>query len=662
MRICPHLLLGAFLLFTACATTQNQPLNNSNPEFMTPQRPLPYPIDYPADFERAVMNGTRTLTGEPGPNYFTQWSEYVIDAELIPEDTMVVATAQITYHNNSPFSLPGLVLELAQNVHAEGSIRKEPVEITAGTKIHSVQLRNSNIDYDNRLRAGVEGYAVDGTNMFISTGEAVQPGSSIDMEIRFSFKVPQRGASARMGYNADNLFHIAYWFPHVAVFDDLQGFFTDPFTANAEFYHGFGDYEVNFTAPEQWVVMGTGALLNPEEVLAPEIYQRYLKAIGSDDPVVIAESTDFGNLTGNTESGKITWKFKADKVRDVAYSFMRESNWDAARTPVGDLNNDGETDYTTIHSFWRDSAPLWEEEVKYAQHSVAFLSEYTGLSYPWPHMTSVEAGGIIGGGMEFPMITIMGSYNGRGPQSLYDVTVHEIAHMWIPMIVSNNERRHAWMDEGSTTFHEAKARWDFNPDTFDRLDEFSRYLSIAGTAAEGEIIRWSDYHYPGPAYGIASYPKPGSVLIALEGVLGTETFTEAWKAFIDRWAYKHPTPYDLFNTFEDISGEELDWFWRSWYFETWVLDQAIADVVQSEDDVTITVEDLGRIPMPVDLTLTFENGSTMESRIQVEEWLKGKTSASITIPTENYSPLVSVEIDSAHYFPDKNRSNNTWEP
>jgi aminopeptidase N len=172
-------------------------------------------------------------------------------------------------------------------------------------------------------------------------------------------------------------------------------------------------------------------------------------------------------------------------------------------------------------------------------------------------------------------------------------------------------------------------------------------------------MRWSDYHYPGPAYGVASYPKPGSVLIALRGVLGEDVFNEAWKTFMKRWSYKHPTPFDLFNTFEDVSGQDLDWFWRSWYYETWTLDQAISSVEQTADRLVIEVEDLGLIPMPVDLTLTFEDGTRSDLRIPVEKWLEGRST--ITHRMSIDQPVKKVEIDAAYNFPDRNRSNNIWQ-
>lgn len=660
MKVLLKVLLVALVYLSACTTTrETSQFESEKVQEFKVERPIPYPVDLPPQFMNAVNNGTRTLTGEPGENYWVQRADYMIDAEIIPEDTLVTGSVQITYHNNSPNELGFLFLELAQNLHAKGVVRNEEVEVTGGFNIHTVTSNGDTLTQRSRLSPGEPAYGIEGTTMLIVLNEPIPSMETGTVSIRYSFKIPKRGASARMGYNKDNLYHLAYWYPRVSVLDDVNGWFTDNFTGNAEFYHDHGNYQVTFTAPEQWIVMGTGELTNANETLSELIYDRYLNAGTSDTPVKIVTKNDFGNITHQTETGTITWNFTAENVRDVAYSFVRESNWDGMRTPVGDIDNDGKTDYSRINAFWRETAPLWNKSAEYAAHSISYLSEYTGFSYPWPHMTTVEADGIIGGGMEFPMITIIGSYNNAGARALYDVTAHELAHMWIPMIVSTNERRHAWMDEGSTTFHEAQARWDYFPGSYNLTQEFYGYLRIAGSPAEGEIMRWSDYHYPGPAYGVASYPKPGSVLIALEGLLGKETFHKAWQTYIDRWAYKHPTPYDMFNTFEDVSGEDLDWFWRSWYFETWTLDQSVSDVKTIDGIGKITIEDLGRIPMPVDVFIKFEDGTSEEIRIPVDEWLKGKTS--ITIKVAASSPIILVEIDRTGYFPDADRSNNKWE-
>lgn len=641
------------------STAQQAETRSVTADYDSLKRLVPNPIttEIPYAYQRSIREGTRTPEGTPGDNYWTQQVDYSMDAEIMPEQKKLVARSTITYHNNSPDSLNTVVLELAQNVHAEGMPRKEITEITGGIQMDSVRMGGRAMQ--EITMQGQRGYYIDGTRMFITAPSTIAPNSSATIELEWSFQIPQDGAGGRMGYNEDNLFFIAYWYPQVMVYDDVFGWFTDRFLLNAEFYHEFGDYDVNITAPEQWLVTSTGSFNNPDEVLAPNILERYKEAHQSDTKVSIVDTSDFGNFTRTSDSGKLTWSFSADNIRDFAFSVTSQSLWEGARTPVGDLDGDNETDYSFVDAVYRLSAPKWRRAVEYAQHSISFLSEYTGLEYPWPHMTSVEGGGIIGGGMEFPMMTLIGAYNYQPQENLYYVIAHEFAHMWVPMIVSTNERRFAWMDEGTTTFNENQARKDyFDPSRNPDINEYDSYTRIAGTYLEGPIIRWSDYHYPGPAYGIASYPKPASGLTILRELLGEETFNEAYQTFIDEWKYKHPYPWDMFNVFESVSGRDLDWFWRSFYYETWILDQAVGNVSQTDAGTRITIQDLGQLPLPARVRITLDNGETINRTVPVDTWLDGATSAEIVI--NRSAKVTKIEIDPDHSFPDVNRANNDW--
>ncbi|MFA5669071.1 MAG: M1 family metallopeptidase [Balneolaceae bacterium] len=654
-------LLLLSLVFYAC--TSPKPLTDAiiaspQDQTLSLERPIPNPIELPASFLEAVNNKTRTLTGLPGEEYWTQYADYKLNAELSPSDTTLYGSAAITYYNNSPYQLPVILFELSQNLHTEQALRADVSEITGGMQINSVTVNGQSLASTQMPQQGVAAYGVQGTTMFVVLDQPVNPGKDAQFEIEYQFKIPQEGASGRMGYSDDNVFYIGYWYPHIAVFDDVEGWFTDDFTGNAEFYFDFADYEVNVIAPKDWVIMGTGEFLNPEETLAPHILERYNLALEADSVLTIISESDFGKATISTKSDKLEWKFRAENVRDVAFSATTESIWDGTRALVGDLDDDGILDYARINAFWRPSAINWNKSAEYAQHVIEYLSDFTSISYPWPHMTTVEGEGIIGGGMEYPMITLIGSYNNLPDVALYDVTAHELAHMWLPMIVNSNERRHAWMDEGSTTFHEANARWDYFNMEENLLQEFAPFLQLSGTEYEGEVMRRSDYHYSGMAYGVASYPKPASLLFTLRGLLGEDVFMDAWTEYINRWAYKHPTPYDLFNTFEDVSGQNLGWFWRSWYFETWNLDQAIKTVTVENNSVTIVVEDLGNVPMPVDLTVSFADGTEIDKRISVDHWLTGKRTLTITLPITD--KVTGVTIDKAGIFPDVNRENNFW--
>ena len=662
------------LALTGCATSQQtttaepeeadtaqdtvQQSMHQRPSEMNRFVPNPITTEIPNAFYAAAERGTRTLSGKPGDDYWQQEAKYDYDVEILPADTLLRGSGTITYYNNSPDTLNQLVLELAQNLHKEGVRRNQVSEITGGMNLERVAVDNQDLSAMQSPQAA-SGYMVDGTLLLVRPSQQLMPGDSVNLQMDWNFKIPQQGASGRMGYSEDNLFYIAYWYPQMRVYDDVNGWFTDPFQGNAEFYHDFADYNIDITAPSQWLVASTGRLTNADQVLKPEIQDRLQKAYNSDEVVNVVSEQDFGNFTQATDDGTITWNYKAEKVRDVAFSLTTESIWDATRASVGDRDGDGQEDYTRINAFYRSSAPLWTDGAKFTSHAITFLSEFTGLPYPWPHMTSVEGGGIIGGGMEFPMMTIIGDYQGQPAQALYAVIAHELAHMWVPMQVSTNERRYAWIDEGTTTFNEDQAKASLYPETNFDLQTFQSYLQIAGTDFEGPIMRWSDYHYNGFAYGIASYPKPASLLVSLRHLLGEQTFTKAYHTFLERWRYKHPYPWDLFNTFEDVAGRDLDWFWRSWYYETWTLDQAVGNVNSGENGTEIVIEDHGQVPMPATVEITLADGSTVTKDVPVETWLKGATRTVLSV--KKGSEVTGVVIDPERHYPDANRSNNKWQ-
>jgi hypothetical protein len=654
------------LLIISCTTTGHvesvQLHSQAAVSVFQPERPVPYPIDIPDSFKIAISNGTRSADGSPGQHYWQNYASYSLHAEIIPDSHTLHGSASVIYQNNSPHNLDLIVFELSQNLHKAGTPKMDVTEITGGINLTRVAANGIELE-ETTMRArwisGGSGYIVEGTQLYILPDETLLPGSDMEFEFDWSFVIPEQGASGRMGRSRDNLYFIAYWYPHISVYDDVHGWFYDSFLGNAEFYHGFANYDLTVTMPSEWLVMGTGEFLNPEETLSAQTLGRYVRAGQSDEPLLIAGFEELADATADTDNEKLIWKFRADKVRDIAFSATLESRWEGARAPVGDLNGNGETDYTRINTFFRETAPLWFSQTEYAQHSISYLSDYMQYPYPWPHMTSVEGADIIGGGMEFPMMTLIGDYNSVGAVRLYGVTAHELAHMWFPMIISTNERRYAWVDEGHATFHTNKANIDyFGEDRFSEFDVFSGYLQIAGSELEGEIMRWSDFHYPGMAYGVASYPKPASVLYALRFVLGEELFRKAHHEFINRWAYKHPYPWDLFNTFEDISGMDLSWFWRSWYYETWVLDQSIAGVHEDGNNTVIVIKDLGMVPMPVKLEITFDDNTTKQKILDAEYWLNGNARREVVLETDK--TVIRVQIDPDRRLPDVDYSNNTW--
>jgi hypothetical protein len=656
MRI-PSITIFVALLLAGSGTSLYSQQSSERP------RPLPYPIDVPHAFQQAIERGTRSPNGAPGPNYWQNWTDYTIRAHLDTAGKRIDGAAHIVYHNRSPLTIPVLALQLIQNVHAEGAIRNREVEVTGGMEIKRLAAQAEELqEVTAATRRGARsGFLVDGTRLQVQPSQPIAPGDSAVLDIDYGFKIPQQGASGRMGWSRDDLFYLAYWYPQMAVFDDVGGWQRDPFLGNAEFYMDYGDYDVTLEVPQGWVVMGTGRLANADSVLPPAVVTRLRAAEASDTVVHVLTAADFGpgRATQRAATGYLSWHFIADSVRDVAYSVTRASLWDAARTPVGDRNGDGRPDYARADAIYRESAPRWTKEWRYVQHSIDFLSRWSGYSYPWPHMTAVEGEGIIGGGMEYPMMTLISGYAGASDTALYGVTSHELAHMWVPMLVGTDERRRSWMDEGTTSFNGGAAEDEFYPGRRWELGNYNGYAEITRTDEEGPIMRWSDFHYGGYAYSMASYGKPATLLWTLRGLLGEETFAKTYHAYIRRWAFKHPQPWDFFNTFNDVGGRNLDWFWRAFYYETWTLDQAVAEVKADRNGTTITVADLGLAPMPARLTITLADGRVMKAEIPVERWLAGARKADYVAKTS--SPVVKVEIDAEQVFPDVDRTNNVWE-
>jgi len=619
-------------------------------------RPIPYPMKTSVQFGAAVEAGARTLEGRPGPSYWQQSARYAIEATVDPEEKRVVGTTRIVYHSNSPSPLSVLRIRLNQNLHAEGVPRSDQAEVTGGVDIRSVMAGGIQLSDSATQRPR---YQVHGTIMLVWLPEPLATGDSATVDLEWSFRIPQAGANGRMGWDADNLIYLAYWYPQAAVFDDVIGWQNDPFLGRAEFHANFADYDVRITVPDGWVVVGTGELENAEQVLAPAVLERLRRAEASDEVVNVLTADDFGPgaATRSSDDQQLTWHYTAGQVRDVAFSITRESLWDAARTPVGDLDGDGGTDYARVDALYRAEATSWVDAASYAQHAVAFLSEYLDYPYPWSHMTAVEGQNIIGGGMEYPMKTLIGAYEGMPSSVLYGTIAHEFGHMWFPMIVNSDEIRWAWMDEGTTVFTTAQASGDFYPETDPEFDEIRQYVGAANAGYDATMMRWTDWEYP-TAWGVAAYPKPAAAMLALREIMGEAAFLGAFRGYVDTWAYKHPKPEDFFNWFESAAGRDLGWFWRSWYFEQWMLDHAIGGVETSGSETTITIDDLGELPMPASVAVERADGTVEQLEVPVETWLEGSRSAVLRVAS---SPAVTrVTLDPQQRSPDRDRSNNTW--
>jgi hypothetical protein len=602
-----------------------------------------------------VANGTRTRTGEPGPNYWQQFARYRIDAELVPATSQVTGRESVRYFNRSPDTLRTVWVYLNQNLFAPSSPRVVSTPVTGGTEIFRVAAWGQAL----AKRDTGTGYSIDATLMRVGLPRALAPRDSLDLDIAWAFQVPPDGGP-REGTTGD-VFMVAYWYPQIAVYDDVNGWQIDPYLGAAEFYMDYADYDVNLSAPQGWLVAATGELTNPNEVLSRQTRDRLAEARRGSVVVNVVREQDRGvgptKATNTGFDGVLVWRFRARNVRDFDWGASAKYLWDATIAVVGDRERRGRPDTTTINTFYRPEARRWSwnRSGEYERAAVEFLSTYL-WPYPWPQMTALE-GPPSCKGMEYPMLTCIGGP--RDTLSLYSVQIHETGHMWFPMQVGSDERRFAWQDEGLTRFNQAQGMQAFFKG-YD-LERILRrnYVAFASSDNEVALMRPGDqYPYGTPAYSIASYDKMSTNLTTLRAILGDDAFQAAYRTYGLRWQYKHPTPYDFFNSFRSATGSDLSWFWRTWWYETWTLDQAIGSVAPVAGKLIVTIEDRGLAPMPIRLAVTRSDGRVERQVIPVDVWLTGARQYAVTL--DGASSVTAIEIDPEELFPDVDRTNNRW--
>ena len=667
----------AVLSAAACTTLSTLRHRNAPPAaapapVVTEHRPVPYPVFETHAFARAVARGTRTRTGEPGPNYWQQFARYQIDAELVPSTNQVNGRETVRYFNRSPDTLRTVWIYLNQNLFAPSSPRVVETPVTGGTEILRVAAWGQALP---KSEAGT-GYSVDATLMRVGLPRPLLPKDSLDLDIAWEFQVPPDGAPREGVTKGGDIFMVAYWYPQIAVYDDVNGWERDPYLGVGEFYTDFADYEVALSVPQGWLVAATGELTDPDSVLSRRTRDRLALARRNGTVVHVVADGERGagpvKATNTGFDGVLTWRFRARNVRDFAWSASAKYVWDAIGAVTGDRDGDHRPDTTLVNTFYRPEARrwAWDRSATYERSALEFLSSYL-WPYPWAQMTAVE-GPTSCAGMEYPMLTCVGGP--RDTLSLYSVLIHETGHMWFPMQVGSDERRYAWQDEGFTRFNQAEGMAAFFHGYDLERTVRNDYIAFARTDSEVPLMRPADqYPYGTPAYSVASYTKMATNMVALRGILGQDAFLTAYRTYGLRWLYKHPTPYDFFNTFDVLGGHDLSWFWRTWWYETWTLDQAIGSVAHSRgagqtvpprpgarvsDSLFVTIDDRGLAPMPIDLAVTRKTGRVQHIVIPVDVWLGG--SRHYVVALDSAATITALDLDPDQAFPDIDRSNNHW--
>jgi Peptidase family M1 domain len=613
--------------------------------------PLFYPVGATA---------TRAATGEPGVAYWQNRADYKIAAQLDATAKKITASVVITYKNNSPHVLPFLWLQLDQNLFTSDSRGQARMPygrqsrygdaktgFSGGYKITGVTYTTNNQKAD---------YIVTDTRMQLRLPQPMAAGGSVvEVKIDYSFEIPEYGAdrSGILKTKNGDIFTIAHWYPRLCVFDDVRGWNTDPYLGPSEFYLEYGNFEVAITAPAKHIVVCSGELQNPTEVLTPLQQQRYEAAKKSDKTVMIRNEKEVTDPASRPAGNQLTWKFNINNSRDVAWASSKSFIWDAAKMNLPS----GKTALAmSVYPAESNGIKKWGRSTEYTKGSIENYSK-RWMEYPYPCAVNVASNV---GGMEYPGIVFCGS--SAEEAALFGVTDHEFGHIWFPMIVGSNERYYGWMDEGFNTFINSLADDDFNKGEYLRAPEDMEFWAQYVFGDESEPIMSTPDAMRESNIGNTLYSKPGMGLRLLRNeILGPDRFDYAFKTYIKNWAYKHPTPWDFFRTMENASGENLGWFWKGWFIENYRLDQSIAKIEYEDKLVAkgaiVTIANLDKMAMPVTIGYETITGKKGIIKLPVEIW-NNTIEFQVKLPTTER--LKKVEIDPDKVLPDMHFENNIW--
>ncbi len=660
----PKLLAGAALLLGAATAQAQQGL----PIVIPPANLPPYDarVLFQPDYLNQPAPATRTGGGQPGATYWQNAADYQIAASLDEKAARVTATATITYTNNSPDELPFVWVQLDQNLFRADS-RGAAATPVAGSRFGNGargfkggdSLRTVSIElHGKKMQAN---YRVNDTRMQIILPEPMKPhGDKLKISIAYGFNIPEYGADrlGRLKTPNGEIFEVAQWYPRMFVYDDISGWNTLPYMS-AEFYLEYGNFDYTVNVPASYLVGGSGELVNGAEVLTAAQQRRLAEAAGSDKTVLVrtpAEVTQPASRPAG-RNGRLTWHFRCQRARDVAWAASSAFVWDAAKM---NLPSGRKSLAMSLYPVEAAQDTAWNRSTEYVKKSIEYNSKQW-YEYTYPVATNVA--GVVGG-MEYPGIVFCGAKDTKA--SLWGVTDHEFGHNWFPMIVGSNERKYPWMDEGFNTFINILSSQNFNNGEYKAQGDVSARLAPFTTLQMQLPTMDVPYTVPDVTQarnlGYAAYSKTGYGLYLLrQEVLGPERFDYAFRTYIKRWAFKHPQPRDFFRTMNEVAGEDLSWFYQEWFFNNWLLDQAVTSVAYVNQDPTkgalITLENKGQAAMPVTAEITETGGKKTTVHLPVEIWQRGGT---WTFRANTTAPLTTVVLNPTNILPDVNKSNNTW--
>jgi hypothetical protein len=595
-------------------------------------------IDWPGP------NRYRSSSGVPGPDYWQQRADYTIIATLDTATTEVAGSVQITYTNNSPDTLRYVWLQADQNLYRAGS--KGSALFPADSRWGVRGFQGGYTFSDVRVGGTSAEPRIDDTMMRLDLPVPLAPrGGKATISMKYSFRVPEHG-SDRMGRDSA-LYEIAQWYPRLAVYDDVRGWNTDPYLGQGEFYLEYGDFDYSVTVPAGYVIAGSGVLQNPDDVLTSEQRRRLSTASKSSSVIQVITAAEAAASKAQPKPGTKTWHFRAQNVHDVAWAAAPDFRWDATSWN-GIL--------TQAYYEFPKSGKSWEQAAEQTQWTIR---QYSQLFFPFPYPQATSVAGPVGG-MEYPMFVMVGN-GSDDPASIFGTINHEHGHEWFPMIVGSNERRYAWMDEGINTYINAFANEARYPGQSAYPAYLRNWADAVSRGTQSPLMTAPDNIDP-TALGAIGYRKPALVLLTLRNhVVGALAFDAAFREYIRAWAFKHPTPGDFFRTIENSTGEDLSWFWRSFFYTTDVLDIGIDSVTmqasEGQNFAKISLHRFTSIPFPVRFRVGYADGTTQDFSLPVNVWARGNRFDAIVLARGR---VTGVRLWPDPSVPDWNAANDTW--
>ncbi|MFT4154298.1 M1 family aminopeptidase [Parafilimonas sp.] len=645
-----HLLLSLLLLVVVCGFVAAQTADSSHYDQHLAFNPLFYPSN---------GNEYRSAGGAPGPAYWQNRADYKIVATLDTAQHRISGSVTITYKNNSPDNLNFLWLQLDQNIYREDS-RAQATTLQSGGRWAARTFTNgdeiSAVEVLSKGKSIKPEYRINDTRMQVWLPDTLKAKTgAVQLKIDYAFSIPEYGTDRMARLNTQNgwVYEIAQWFPRLCVYDDVLGWNTLPYLGAGEFYLEYGDIDYTITAPSNLIIVGSGEIQNPKEVYTPTVLSRIEQAKNSDKTVTIVGADELSGNAYHLSKPTLTWHFLCKQTRDVAWAASKAFIWDGARI---NLPSGKKALAQSVYPVESAGNEAWGRSTEYTKNTIEINSKQW-YEFTYPSATNV-AGRV--GGMEYPGIVFCGWKAKNG--SLWGVTDHEFGHNWFPMIVGSNERKYPWMDEGFNTFINGISTEKFNNREYYKKNDVQRMANYLFKKDADAIMTIPDVTQQN-FLGVAAYMKPGAGLDILRNhILGKERFDAAFRTYIARWAFKHPTPYDFFRTIENVSGEDLSYFWRGWFLTNDKLDQGVTEINYSENDpakgALITVVNNEQMVLPVPLLIEQENGKKDTITLPAEIWQRG---GSWTFHYPSTAAVTKVTIDPDHDYPDINPSNNVLE-